>query len=101
VTQVRVASSHRDEYVALLEDAGVSVVESAEVVLADPVLVNTLDLESARWIQSTWAGVDAIDWSQVPPDAVVTTLPGVFGHTDCRVRLRLSAWPHPASPRET
>jgi phosphoglycerate dehydrogenase-like enzyme len=79
VTQVRVASSHRDEYVALLESAGVSVVESAQVVLADPVLVNTLDLESARWIQSTWAGVDAIDWSRVPPDAVVTTLPGVFG----------------------
>lgn len=79
MTDVKVASRRRDEYITLLEAAGVGVVESGEVLLADPVLVNELDLGSMRWIQSTWAGVDAIDWSRVPPDVVITTLPGVFG----------------------
>ncbi len=79
MTEVQVASGRLDEYLTLLEDAGVGVVESAEVLLAEPVQVNELDLRSVRWIQSTWAGVDAFDWSRVPSEAVVTTLPGVFG----------------------
>lgn len=79
MTDVTVASGRRDEYIGLLEDAGVSIVESSEILLADPVLVNEMDLSSTRWIQSTWAGVDAIDWKRVPPEVVFTTLPGVFG----------------------
>ncbi len=79
MTDVTVASGRRDEYIGLLEGAGVGIVESSEILLADPVLVNEIDLRSTRWIQSTWAGVDAIDWSKVPSDVVVTTLPGVFG----------------------
>ena len=73
------ASRRRDEYITLLEGAGVGIVESGEVLLADPVLVNELEFRSIRWIQSTWAGVDAIDWSRVPSEVVITTLPGVFG----------------------
>ncbi|MEX2279688.1 MAG: D-2-hydroxyacid dehydrogenase [Acidimicrobiia bacterium] len=80
MTLVAVASRRGDEYTRLLEGYGCEVVESgAEVVLADPHLVSSLDLSGVRWIQSTWAGVDAIDWSQVPESATVTGLPGVFG----------------------
>ncbi|MEX0756934.1 MAG: NAD(P)-dependent oxidoreductase, partial [Acidimicrobiia bacterium] len=80
MTSVSVASRRGDEYTRLLVRFGCEVVESgAEIVLADPHLVSSLDLSGVRWIQSTWAGVDAIDWSQVPESATVTGLPGVFG----------------------
>lgn len=80
MTAVSVASRRGDEYRRLLEERGCSVVDSgAEVVLADPHLVSALDLGGVRWIQSTWAGVDTIDWSQVPESVMVTSLPGVFG----------------------
>lgn len=77
---ISVASRHGDEYTRLLEGYGHPVVESgAEIVLADPHLVSSLDLSGVRWIQSTWAGVDAIDWSLVPEAVSVTGLPGLFG----------------------
>lgn len=77
---VGVASGRDDEYSRLLENAGESVIlGSAEVVLADPDRIATLDLGEVRWVQSTWAGVDAVDWDSVPEEVVITTLPGVFG----------------------
>lgn len=80
MTAVGVASRRADEYTRLLEERGCSVVDAgAEVVLADPHLVSSLDLSGVRWIQSTWAGVDTIDWSRVPESVTVTSLPGVFG----------------------
>jgi len=80
VTSVRVVSDRRAEYVELLEAAGVTVAVEADVLLADPRSLHTIDLAGVTWIQSTWAGVDAVDWSHVPADATVTGLPGVFGH---------------------
>jgi phosphoglycerate dehydrogenase-like enzyme len=79
VTAVSVRSNRRDEYERLLAGSGVDVVETAAVMLADPTRLNDVDLAGVRWIQSTWAGVDGLDWSRVPEDTVVTTLPGVFG----------------------
>lgn len=80
MSAVGVASGRDDEYSRLLENAGESVIlGSSEVVLADPDRIATLDLGEVRWVQSTWAGVDAIDWGSVPEEVVITTLPGVFG----------------------
>ncbi len=77
--KVGIQSARRAEYLELLAEAGVDVADGGEVQLADPVRVNDLDLTAVRWIQSTWAGVDAIDWARLPPTIVVTALPGVFG----------------------
>lgn len=80
MSAIGVAASRADEYARLLKNAGESVTEGvAEVVLADPDRIASLDLGPVRWVQSTWAGVDAVDWGSVPGHVVVTTLPGVFG----------------------
>lgn len=77
MTTVQVRSSRADEYTALLTGAGVRVGPDGAVMLADPTEMNGLD--GVRWVQSTWAGVDAVDWSVVPAGTVITSLPGVFG----------------------
>ncbi|MDX1448775.1 MAG: NAD(P)-dependent oxidoreductase [Acidimicrobiia bacterium] len=75
-----VASEDASEYRQALERRGVEVTEApAEVVLADPDRIVDLDFDHVRWVQSTWAGVDSVDWSRLPPDVVVTGLPGLFG----------------------
>lgn len=79
MTTVRVLSDREEDYVALLEAAGIEVAPDASVVLADPGRLTAADLKGVTWVQSTWAGVDAIDWTSVPPATVVTGLPGVFG----------------------
>ncbi|HSJ28463.1 MAG TPA: D-2-hydroxyacid dehydrogenase [Acidimicrobiia bacterium] len=80
MTSVRVASARQHLYREMLEEAGVDVVEEGgEVVFADPRLVDSLDLAGVRWIQSTWAGVDGLDWSRIPEDVPVTAMTGVFG----------------------
>lgn len=79
MTSVRVVSERKTEYVKLLETAGVAMSDQADVLLADPSSVHTIELEGVAWIQSTWAGVDAVDWSRIPAGATVTGLPGVFG----------------------
>jgi phosphoglycerate dehydrogenase-like enzyme len=80
VTAVGVLSDRAAEYEALLRDAGVEVVSGrAEVLVADPTALGGADLAGVRWIQSTWAGVDSLDWSRLSSDVTVTTLPGVFG----------------------
>lgn len=88
MTAIAVLSSIHGGYRDELERRGLRVVAAgddpestapAEVVLADPNLISVSDLTGVRWVQSTWAGVDAVDWRSVPPDLVVTGLPGVFG----------------------
>lgn len=80
MSAVGVAAARAEDYTRLLQNAGESVTSrSAEVVLADPDRIATLDLGTVRWVQSTWAGVEVIDWDSIPQDVVVTTLPGVFG----------------------
>jgi phosphoglycerate dehydrogenase-like enzyme len=80
VTSVRVASARQELYRAMLEEAGVDVVEEGgEVLFADPLLVDSVDLDGVRWIQSTWAGIDGLDWSRIPADVPVTAMTGVFG----------------------
>lgn len=80
MTAVRVVSDRYDDYVPLLAASGVEVVDrGAEILLADPALLADVDLAGVRWVQSTWAGVDAIDWTGVPETVTLTTLPGVFG----------------------
>lgn len=78
MTAVAVRGPQRAVHAALLETAGVEVRDDAEVLLADPRWV-TGDLAGVRWVQSTWAGVDAVEWSALPAGTVLTTLPGVFG----------------------
>lgn len=80
MTTVQVISDRYEDYVALLTARGVEVVDrGAEVLLADPALLADIDLGGVRWVQSTWAGVDAVDWARVPATVTLTTLPGVFG----------------------
>lgn len=80
MSAIRLATEHADVYAQLLRNAGESVADGpAEVALADPDRISGLDFGALRWVQSTWAGVDAVDWETVPKDLVVTTLPGVFG----------------------
>ncbi len=88
MTGIAVLSSSHHGYRHELERRGVQVVAAgndpaamtlSEVVLADPYLIARCELSDVRWVQSTWAGVDAVDWNRVPPDLVVTGLPGVFG----------------------
>ena len=52
-----------------------------EILLADPSLVPSAlgRMPSLRWIQATWAGVDAILASGLPPDVHLTRLTDVFG----------------------
>ena len=69
------ASTYAEE----LERRGVPVSDDADAVLADPDRIAELDFSRVRWVQSTWAGVDRVDWSSVPEDVTVTGLPGVFG----------------------
>lgn len=80
MTTVQVISDRYEDYVPLLAARGVEVVDrGAEVLLADPALLADIDLAGVRWVQSTWAGVDAVDWARVPATVTLTTLPGVFG----------------------
>lgn len=80
MTAVQVVSDRHEVYVPLLTALGVDIVEhGAEILLADPGLLAGCDLGGVRWVQSTWAGVDAIDWTRVPEAVTLTTLPGVFG----------------------
>lgn len=77
---VRVAAARADEYSRLLIEAGLAVnADDADVALADPRRFAELDFSRLGWVQSTWAGVDAVPWHLVPSDTVVTALPGVFG----------------------
>lgn len=79
MTAVVVRSARAAEYAGLLEAAGVETAAVGEVLLADPTMANESELDGVEWIQSTWAGIDALDWSRVPAGTVVTSLPGVFG----------------------
>lgn len=76
---LEVADDERDGYAAALSAAGISPGPVAEVALADPDRIAGLDFSAVRWVQSTWAGVDRVDWDAVPEGVAVTTLPGVFG----------------------
>lgn len=51
------------------------------VVLADPGLLRPIldDLRQLQWVQSTWAGVDALLHEGVRRDYVLTNVRGVFG----------------------
>eukprot|EP00057_Strongylocentrotus_purpuratus_P001244 XP_001197321.2 PREDICTED: glyoxylate/hydroxypyruvate reductase A HPR2 [Strongylocentrotus purpuratus] len=68
-----------------LSDESVESFRKAEIVLMDterlPALMTTL--ENVKWVQSTWAGVDAfinkIDPALLPPKFTLTRLAGVFG----------------------
>ncbi len=53
----------------------------ARILLADPTAAARLapDMPSLQWIQSTWAGVDALLAAGVPPGVTVTSLKEVFG----------------------
>lgn len=56
-------------------------VVDGEILLADPFLVPLAlgRMPSLRWIQATWAGVDAILASGLPPGVLLTRLTDVFG----------------------
>lgn len=53
----------------------------AEVLLADPPAAAAIApaMPRLRWIQSTWAGVDALLRTGVPPGVVLTAMKDVFG----------------------
>ncbi len=89
MAEVAVLEEDFERYLELLADAGVeavgtddpgAIVDSA-ILLASPVLaVGAVErLPSLRWVQSTWAGVDALVAAGVPPGVTVTTVKGVFG----------------------
>ena len=66
---------NKDYYASALSDEEISVLENAEVVLADPPVVghNQALLKNAKWIQSTFAGVDSILSQYItPPNFVLT-----------------------------
>ena len=88
MTELAVFSSSHARYREELQRRGIPVAVSGTdpvgstlppVVLADPNLIARCDLAPVEWIQSTWAGVDSVDWRMVPEKTVVTGLPGVFG----------------------
>jgi phosphoglycerate dehydrogenase-like enzyme len=88
MTEVAVLSGNHVEYRDELDRRGFSVVMSGPaapqsvlppVLLADPNLIAQCDLSAIQWIQSTWAGVDSVDWQKVPDHIVIAGLPGVFG----------------------
>jgi phosphoglycerate dehydrogenase-like enzyme len=77
-----------DRYVDLLRHRGLAAtgtddpsdVIRAEVVLASPRLAARLGrVEGLGWIQSTWAGVDALVDAGVPAGVTVTSAGGIFG----------------------
>lgn len=86
--EVVVLEEDHDVFVGLLVAAGIdavgtddpAAVPAAEVLLASPRLAaQVMDRTAARWVQSTWAGVDALVAAGVPDGVVVTGLKGVFG----------------------
>lgn len=86
--EVVVLEEEHDRYVPLLSAAGVdatgtndpAVITDCEILLASPRLAGgAVHASGLGWIQSTWAGVDALARSGVPAGIVVTGLKGVFG----------------------
>ena len=74
--------------VGLLLEAGVeafgtddpAALRPGEILLASPRLAaQVIDRPGLRWVQSTWAGVDALVAAGIPEGVVVTGLKGVFG----------------------
>ncbi len=53
----------------------------AEILLADPGLVagRLHSVAGLRWVQSTWAGVDALTSTSLPEGVILTRAVGVFG----------------------
>jgi phosphoglycerate dehydrogenase-like enzyme len=76
-------------YLDLLSSSGIDAVgtddpgavDDAEILLASPTLAGRVvhRLASLDWVQSTWAGVDALLAVGIPSGIVVTRLEGVFG----------------------
>ena len=75
------------EFEALIGEAAIcstddpGVVADAEILLASPRLAARAfhRMPSLRWIQSTWAGVDALVGAGIPESVTVTGVKGVFG----------------------
>jgi phosphoglycerate dehydrogenase-like enzyme len=63
------------------DDATSSVIGQAEIILADPPLIAHLldQASSLKWLQSTWAGVDAIFQKNSRRDFILTRIKGLFG----------------------
>jgi phosphoglycerate dehydrogenase-like enzyme len=89
MAEIAVLEEDFERYLELLADAGVEAVGTADpdavadtaILLASPVLAARAvgRLTSLRWIQSTWAGVDALVAAGVPPGVTVTAVKGIFG----------------------
>lgn len=89
MAEVVVLDEDFGRYLDLLSSSGVDAVgtddpgavEDAEILLASPVLAGLVvhRLTSLAWVQSTWAGVDALMAVGVPSGIEVTRLEGVFG----------------------
>lgn len=89
MAEVTVLEEDFQRYLALLGEAGIEAVGTADpdavvdtdILLASPVLAARAvgRLASLRWVQSTWAGVDALMASGVPPGVTVTAVKGIFG----------------------
>jgi phosphoglycerate dehydrogenase-like enzyme len=62
-------------------EQALSLAASSRVVLGDPSLVKQIlpDLTALEWVQSTWAGVDALMGEGLRKDYTLTNVRGVFG----------------------
>jgi phosphoglycerate dehydrogenase-like enzyme len=94
-TPILILSSRADAYRVLLEEAlrGIPLLATndpqqavaqgaeCEIVLGDPGLLRHVlhRLPRLRWVQSTWAGVDALMQAGLRRDYVLTNVRGVFG----------------------
>jgi phosphoglycerate dehydrogenase-like enzyme len=89
MSEVVVLEEEVERYLELLGEAGIDAVGTAEpdavpdtaILLASPVLAARAmgRLTSLRWVQSTWAGVDALMVAGVPTGVTVTAVKGIFG----------------------
>jgi phosphoglycerate dehydrogenase-like enzyme len=89
MAEVAVLEEDSERYLELLAEAEVEAVGTADpqavvdgaILLASPILAaQALErMPSLRWVQSTWAGVDALMAAGVPPGVTVTAVKGIFG----------------------
>jgi len=81
VLAAELGDKHRVVYCRSVSELSASQCNAVEVVLADPGLIapHFAQLPNVKWVQSTFAGVDAIIKQGLPHGVVLTNIRGVFG----------------------
>lgn len=87
MNKLLIISKEKEKYLSLFKQSDLPDLEichdlrKADIVLADPPLILDLlnQFESVEWIQSTFAGIDALTHPELRQDYDLTNVKGIFG----------------------